>query len=133
MELSEFDALIDLIKFKTKLTEKEITQKIGRNEAFISQLRHAARHNKGRIPEKALEPFMNHFAKEIGNAKGTLELTAGDQAKIMLEIHARQEVQGVYLAEIYAKSAGLSVAKVLSDMHKIEAERAEERLKEYGR
>lgn len=126
MNISEFNDLIELIKFKKTINEKEIAAAIGRNETYISQLR-----NKQTIPQTAVDLLNLKFADVISN-EVKAEISPEKQRAMLVGMAARQRVHGRYIAEIYAKSSGSSVTKVLSEMEQLERENEELLLKKLG-
>lgn len=126
MNISEFDALIELIKFKKGVTEKDIAIKIGRNETYISQVR-----AKESIPPTTVDLLKLHYG-DVVNGEVKAEVAPEKRHAMIIGMAARQQVQGRYIAEIYAKTYGVSVSKVLHEMEKQEQEKAEFLLKSFG-
>lgn len=131
MELNEFNALIKLIVFKTGLKESDIAKKMKRNITFLSQVRNTAKEEGLPVPEKTVDLIKTHFSKYL-ESKDSLEPTPQMERTMIAGIAARQIVHGRYIAEIYAKSSGMSVTKVLSEMENLELEKVEHLLRKSG-
>lgn len=123
MDINEFDRLIELIKFKEGLTEEDIALSVRVNSNYISQMR-----SKGKVTESFMRKLRLKYGDLIDSVEKA-EVSMESRDAIILTMAARQQVQSRYIAEIYAKTAGMSVTKVLTEMEQLEREGAEHLIK----
>lgn len=112
------NALIDLIKFKKKLTEEEICEQMGLNKNYISQMR-----TRNHFPEKFINNLKLRY-KDVIESEPVKILKASDVETVIYQTSVRLQVVSHYIAEMFADQKGVSVAKVLHEMEQLERESA---------
>jgi hypothetical protein len=121
MYKNETEKLIALVKYKENVSEESIMEEIGYNKSYISQVR-----SRGNYPKKLLDKLKERY-KDITEDKVSISPILIES--VMVGIASRQQVQGMYIAELYANMKGVTVAKVLQEMVQLEQEKAELLLK----
>jgi hypothetical protein len=121
MYKNETEKLIALVKYKENVSEESIMEEIGYNKSYISQVR-----SRGNYPKKLLDKLKERY-KDITEDKVSISPILIES--VMVGIASRQQVQGMFIAELYASMKGITVAKVLQQMEQLEQEKAEHLLK----